>query len=181
MGLFDFFRRKKEQVIPVNEAIIEKERFIDENPPVKELKEGIAEFEVSGLSKVYQYLKIDFETMGYDDALCIPDVSYKEKNKSIIRNKLKILIDEQKVVYAESLRVVRFHIKTREEAGLITVVDELKVKEANLLDHYQVIQQMENDLANEVPYILSMLLSYERGFLRGLYAISLETINNVKS
>lgn len=181
MGLFDFFRRKKEQVVPVSETVIQRERFIDEKPPVKETKEEISQLEVSGVSKVYQYLKSDFETMGYDDALCTPDVSYKDKNKSIIRNKLKILIDEQKVVYAESLRVVRFHIKTREEAGLITVVDELKVKEANLDHHYQVILKMEKDLADEVPYILSMLLSYERGFLRGLYAISLETINNVKS
>ena len=39
---------------------------------------------------IYSFLKEDYETKGYDDALANPDVSYKEMNKSMIRSNLEI-------------------------------------------------------------------------------------------
>ncbi len=45
-----------------------------------------------------------------------------------------------------------------------------------LLQHMEELNKMERDFQENAPYMTGMLLSYERGFLRGLGALSLEQI-----
>jgi len=44
-------------------------------------------------------------------------------------------------------------------------------------NHFKEITKMEEDLEKGEDYMIGMLLSYERGFLRGFAALSLETLN----
>ena len=44
---------------------------------------------------------------------------------------------------------------------------------------FKELNTMEQDFINEAPYMMGMLFSYERGFLRGLAALSLEQIKSI--
>jgi len=130
---------------------------------------------------IYQFLKEDYETKGYEDALCNPDNSYKEMNKTIIRNNLEVRFKQVKLKYMDDVREIDFHIQSRAQAGLVDVVELLKARKQTLTEHQQQLEEMERDLKNGSGYMIGMLLSYERGFLRGLAALSLETLKSQKS
>jgi len=130
---------------------------------------------------IYQFLKEDYETKGYEDALCNPDNSYKEMNKTIIRNNLEVRFKQVKLKYMDDVREIDFHIQSRAQAGLVDVVELLKARKQTLTEHQQQLEEMERDLRNGSGYMIGMLLSYERGFLRGLAALSLETLKSQKS
>ena len=71
------------------------------------------------------------------------------------------------------------YINYRKEAGLVELVKELETKKEILLQHVKELNTMEQDFINEAPYMMGMLFSYERGFLRGLAALSLEQIKSI--
>lgn len=130
---------------------------------------------------IYQFLKEDYETKGYEDALCNQDNSYKEMNKLIIRNNLEVKFKQVKLRYMDDVREIDFHIQSRSQAGLVYVVEQLKARKQTLTEHQRQLEEMEEDLKNNTGYMVGMLLSYERGFLRGLAALSLETLKTQKS
>ena len=133
------------------------------------------------LDEIYNYLRIDFESRGYEDALSNPDISYRDLNKQLLVSNLKVLFKQIKQIYIDNLKTNEFHIKSREQAGLIDIVDLLKNRKETLESHLAEINKMENDLENKVDYMVGMLLSYERGFLRGLAALSLESFKQKRS
>ena len=128
---------------------------------------------------IYNFLKDDYESKGYDDALTNPDSSYKEMNKAIIKSSLEVKFKQVRRRYQDDLRTIDFHINSRKEAGLIELVKELETKKEILLQHVKELNTMEQDFIDEAPYMMGMLFSYERGFLRGLAALSLEQIKNI--
>ena len=128
---------------------------------------------------IYNFLKDDYESKGYDDSLTNPDTSYKEMNKSMIRSSLEIKFKQVHRKYEDDLRTIDFHINSRKEAGLVELVKELETKKEILLQHVKELNTMEQDFINEAPYMMGMLFSYERGFLRGLAALSLEQIKSI--
>jgi len=128
------------------------------------------------LDEIYKYLRIDFESRGYDDALSNPDISYRDMNKQLLTSNLKVLFKQVKQIYIDNLKTNDFHIYSREQAGLIDIVNLLKNRKETLENHLNEIIKMETDLENNVDYMVGMLLSYERGFLRGMAALSLESL-----
>jgi hypothetical protein len=128
------------------------------------------------LDEIYKYLRIDFESRGYEDSMSNPDISYRDMNKQLLTSNLKVLFKQIKQIYIDNLKTNDFHIKSREQAGLIDIVDLLKNRKETLENHLNEIIKMENDLENKEDYMTGMLLSYERGFLRGLAALSLESL-----
>ena len=133
------------------------------------------------LDEIYNYLRIDFESRGYEDALSNPDTSYRDMNKQLLVSNLKVLFKQIKQIYIDNLKTNDFHIKSREQAGLIDIVELLKNRRETLENHLTEINKMETDLENNVDYMVGMLLSYERGFLRGLAALSLESFKQKRS
>jgi len=99
----------------------------------------------------------------------------------LLVSNLKVLFKQIKQIYIDNLKTNDFHIKSREQAGLIDIVDLLKNRRETLENHLSEINKMENDLENKVDYMVGMLLSYERGFLRGLAALSLESFKQKRS
>ena len=184
MGLFDVFKRKS--VSEQNHA----SEIKNEDPNQSEIKEsdlinsaGNASTTDNALSvpmpldEIYKYLHTDFETRGYEDALSNPDISYRDMNKKLIVSNLKVLFKQLKQLYIDSLNRTEFHIKSRSQAGLIDIVELLKNRKDTYESHLKEINKMEEDLEKGEDYMIGMLLSYERGFLRGLAALSLETFN----
>lgn len=188
MGLLDFFKRST-SVAPVAGA--SKEAYNSETQKAEttsdpansvETGSGVIGYETGmPIDLIYYYLKEDNEKKGYDDALCNPDNSYKEMNKSLIRSNLEVKFKQVVLKYTDDLRAIDFHIESRSQAGLVDVVEQLKSKKETLQKHMSILVEMEDDLRKDAPYMLGMLMSYERGFLKGLAAISLETFRSKQS
>ena len=127
---------------------------------------------------IYAFLRDDYESIGYDDAMSTPDVSYKEQQKDIIKSKLEVMFKQFRRKYRDNLRQLDFHIKSRSDAGLVDVVEQLKTERETLLEHMEELDTMEKDFRTGATYMTGMHKSYDRGFLRGMAAISLGKLNN---
>ena len=178
MGVFDFFRSKP---VLVEEPTIEQNVLVEESNEEKPVDNKITITYSTGkaIDLIYSFLKDDYETKGYDDALTNPDSSYKEMNKAMIKSSLEVKFKQVRRRYEDDLRTIDFHINSRKEAGLIELVKELETKKEILLQHIKELNTMEQDFMDEAPYMMGMLFSYERGFLRGLAALSLEQIKSI--
>lgn len=124
------------------------------------------------IDMIYSYIVRDFEQKGFDDAMVNPENSYKESGKKLIINELKQLFEQVRLKYRGDLRVIRVHIKNLEEQGLAMQVDQLKAREETYEEHMKKIEDMENKLKQEDESVMSMVFTYERGFLKGLAAKS---------
>lgn len=100
MGLFDFLKKrvvtsnddnKQEQSLPE----IKKEDFVDESAPIDSNNIVMINYGTGmPIDLIYNDLKEDYEQKGYEDALCNPDMSYKEMNQSIIRHNIEIKFEQ---------------------------------------------------------------------------------------
>ena len=115
MGVFDFFRRKQAIVEPIEEQNVLVEEANEEKPVnnVVTITYGTGK----AIDLIYNFLKDDYESKGYDDALTNPDSSYKEMNKAMIKSSLEVKFKQVRRRYQDDLRTIDFHINSRKEAG----------------------------------------------------------------
>jgi hypothetical protein len=125
-----------------------------------------------GLDAIYAFLQADFESKGYNDALTNPEESYKADNLKLLNHDLLILIDRSANYYESFLKELDFHIGSRSRAGLVDLVEELKIRKDIILEHQTKIQQIKAEAVNGNGPSERISLSYQRGFMRGLAAIS---------
>jgi hypothetical protein len=125
-----------------------------------------------GLDAIYAFLQGDFESRGYNDALTNPEEGYKSDNIKLLSHDLLILIDRSTNYYQSFLKELDFHIGSRTRAGLIDLVEELKIRKDIINDHLEKIGQIKIDTASGSGAVQRISLSYSRGFMRGLSAIS---------
>ncbi|OAV75347.1 hypothetical protein Barb7_01040 [Bacteroidales bacterium Barb7] len=176
MGFWDFFKKKgaeeKKETLPE----INKNDFVDDSDPSGESNSVITQYGTNlPIDLIYSFLNEDNESKGHADAISNPDNSYKEMNLSLIRSRLEVKLKQVRLKYNDSLREIEFHIQSRSQSGLIDMVELLKARKEMLEKHINELDQMEKDLQNGALYITGIFKSYERGFLRGLAALSLET------
>lgn len=125
-----------------------------------------------GLDAIYAFFQDDYESRGYNDALTSPDDSYKSDNIKLFHHDLLILIDRSLNYYESFLKELDFHIGSRTRAGLIDLVEELKIRQEIIKDLLEKIRLIKVDALNETGPSQRIALSYQRGFMRGLSAIS---------
>ena len=184
MGFWNLFRSEQAAMAEAKQSEqdqvpeIQKGDFIDEIPPSDDNSLIIRYGTGMPIDLIYGFLKEDYETKGYEDAMSNPDVSYKEMNKQIIRSNLEVKFRQVKLRYTDDLRTIEFHINSRSNAGLVDVVKQLETQKETLVQHMNELDKMEQDFRDSLPYMTGMLFSYERGFLRGLAALSLGQMNN---
>jgi hypothetical protein len=167
MGLFNFFRKKGQQ--PANN---------NGSPVGDEGMTLIASNNVKGINAIYDFLQFDYESRGYDDAMTNPDDSYKSDNIKLFNHDLLILIDKSTTYYEGLLKEVDFHISSRSRAGLIDLVEELKIRREMIMDHLEKIKAIKAEAANGTGATQRIALSYQRGFMKGLSAISQSKVFN---
>lgn len=176
MGFFDFLKRKNNR-----DAVL-----IDN--PVRSGEAGeatiIAETNHTpygaGIDSIYAFLQSDYEAKGYNDALTSPDDSYRNDNINLLKQDLFILIDKSLTYYEGMLKQVDFHITSRTRAGLIDLVEELKTRRDMVADHLEKIRVMKEDAHNGNGAVQRITLSYQRGFMRGMSALTQSNILNKK-
>jgi hypothetical protein len=131
-----------------------------------------------GLDAVYAFLLSDYESRGYNDALANPDESYKSDNIKLLNHELFILIERTSTYYEDLARETEFHINTRSRAGLIDLVEELKIRMQIINDHRSKLAEIKKEALGGTGTIERIGLSYQRGFMRGLSSISQAKVLN---
>lgn len=176
MGALKLFSRKNHQ----NPGLVaENQDLIPVSATEGELKK-ISENGVKGIDKIYGFFLNDFESRGYNDALINPDDSYKTDNIKLLNHELLILIERTSTYYEDLAKEVEFHIASRSRAGLIDLVEELKVRMQIINDHREKLTVIKNEAVNGMGPIQHIGLSYQRGFMRGLSSISQARVFNNK-
>jgi hypothetical protein len=178
MGLFSI-KRKNQPVnsgpssadIPMLEKSIAPQPINEPTP--------IPETPLLGIDAIYAFLQADYETKGYNDALTNPDESYKNDNIQLFQFDLQILVQRSFTYYDDKIKEIDFHIGSRTRAGLIDLVEELKIKRELVLEHIGKVKQLQHETENNAGMSDRIRLSYQRGFMRGLAAISQTKVMNI--
>jgi hypothetical protein len=185
MGLFSFLfgRTKVEEPSPIerndNLPEIKREDFVDDTNPEEDKNIISISFGTGQpIDLIYAFLDEDYESKGYDDALCNPDSSYKEMNVKVIKSKFGVKLKRIITKYEDDLREVQFHIDSRRQSGLVDLVKQLESKKDTLNSHRNILLNMKKEVEDgDSEPLTNILTSYERGFLRGLAA---QTIASLK-
>jgi hypothetical protein len=175
MGLLNFFGLKRSNST-VDEIEPTEEQFIDKSEP-SDLQNVVANKESYGLYQIFDYASTDFEQRGYQDALINPDSSYKQENIELLIEDLRIKIRQAKNHYTTKLKTLDFHIKSRNDAGLIDIVDELESKKSIINQNFDEVLKIEEETKEHKGLIVRLKLSYTRGFNRGLASLSNQILN----
>ncbi|TFH49556.1 MAG: hypothetical protein E4G92_01685 [Bacteroidia bacterium] len=182
MARFNLFRKKNREIKPetANLPDVVRDDLIKGDSAPGEIKSFFSENGLSGINAVYAFLQADYESRGYNDALINPDESYRTDNVNMLRQDLYILIEKSATYYEGLLREVDFHIGSRSRAGLIDLVEELKTKRELIVDHLEKIRVVKAEAVNSTGATQRITLSYQRGFMRGLSALSQSKVLNKK-
>jgi len=70
------------------------------------------------------------------------------------------------------MKDIEFHIHSRERAGLVDLVDELRIKQTDLGDHIEKVKTFEQALQTGTGLCERAILSYKRGFMKGMASIT---------
>jgi hypothetical protein len=183
MGLFDFLKHNHREAVPVAEnqqQVSQKEMLAEDrhhqDPPPADQPDG----DVKGIGAIYAFLQADYESKGYNDALTSPDDNYKAENIKLIKMDLQILIMKVDTYYKDLIRDLDFHIGSRGRAGMIDLVEELKTRKEMVIEHMGKVEELKRETETDNGMTQRMILSYQRGFMRGLSAITQSNVLNKK-
>ena len=178
MGFFSFLNNKPASTPPVESAALPGEIPGSE----KDSREGVvsADNNATGLEAIYAYLQGDYESKGFNDALTNPDDSYKQDNIRLIRFDLQILLQKVSTYYEDLTSELELHITTRSRAGLVDLVEELETRKRMVTEHKEKVAQIQAGMEQESSMVNRIILSYQRGFMRGLSALSQSRVLNKK-
>lgn len=188
---FNFWKKQAESLEPEDESA-PLETVLTENNPSNNtsMTNGVAKAingatkatngEYKGIEKVYAFLQADYESKGYADAISNPDDNYKIESIKLLKMDLEIILQQAFLYYDELSREIEVHIRTRSNAGLIDLVEELNARKAIIDEHKRILSQIKEDVENEKGKFLRVKICYERGFLKGLMHLTNTNILNKK-
>ncbi len=127
---------------------------------------------------LYLFLQNNWEENGFNDALANPDDSYRKDNLEFLTIDFELKVDQLLLTYSDKLNEIEFHINTRSKAGLIDLVEELKQHTVKLKNHVDQLNKFKSEIPNGTGALKRILLSYNKGFMRGLNAISVSKFLN---
>ena len=185
MGLLNFFNRKNDtKTTEMNNEIEHKQedKIIDRNIFVKDphnnISNHISEDDSTAWKRIFNRIRKDYEIEGYNDALSTADVKYRDDNKEILKLNLRIDIEEAEVEIREYLKELDFHIKSRAKAQLNDLVEELESKKNVFDERLKKLNEMKEDLKNDTGISLRIQLAYNRGFNKGMAALTIANVIN---
>lgn len=172
----NIFGRKDVSVPPVIDPIKDDRTVKDVKEEIFTEKNAISSDGYSsntkGILAIYHYLEGDFETKGFNDAMVSPDESYKRENVQLIKYDLEIIIQKVRIYHDSLLKDLDFHILSRSRAGLVDLVEELKSRKTDLMEHIQKVNEINTSLKSNNGYCERAILSYQRGFTKGMASIT---------
>ncbi len=122
---------------------------------------------------IYGYLHKNYEDKGFNDAMVKSDLTFKEINMNIIRNKILMVFREINLNYDVMKREIETRLETCNAAGLITTVADLEKQLSIIATHKVELERLERDFRNNANEASVPLQSYDCGFLRGIATIAM--------
>lgn len=139
------------------------------------MENSLLSTEVSAVDALETFMNTNMEKTGYVDCLVNWDSSHMEMNKDIIKTELGKKIADAISFYEDHVKDFQLHIKTRTQSGLMDVVDELQSEQNKINEKISALKSLATDLKNNVAKF-TILLTYERGFKRGLAALTADKL-----
>lgn len=186
MALFNFFKSKKgsNEVPPIQTSepsmvidIPAQESEAETVTPASSTPAPLTVSYATGwpIDLIYGYLHKNYEEKGYSDAMLNSNLTFRDMNMSIIRNKILMIFREVNLKYSAMKRDLDTRIETCNAAGLLTTVAELEKQMSVIVSHTNELARLEEDFRKNANEASVPLMSYECGFLRGVSAIAMST------
>lgn len=179
MKLFGFLNKKDgaentlKVSFPVLEASKAQESIVSTETAEEDEKRPLTVSYATGwpIDVVYGYLHKNYEQKGFEDAMLKRDLTFRDMNKNIIKNKILMVFREINLNYDVMRQDLQEQINSCSAAGLLTTVSQLE-KRINLIDsHKEELRCLEENFRNNTNEASIPLQSYECGFLRGVATI----------
>ena len=151
---------------------------LEERPTIVEVPQINVKDEFTFRDKIFQFLRRNYIQLGYDDALSQPDHKFMNDNIEFIYSDFSLLLEEAELAYQEYLNDLDFHYKSRFNAGLLDIADELAAKKINILADMDFVQKNKKELLEKSGNIQRLVLSYKKGFMKGFSALSYAGVIN---
>lgn len=148
---------------------ISREKFILETRPA----DDNPELPIYG---IYQRFQEDWETKGYKDATEFPETSYRESQKRVIVDKLRLAIKEALSRYEDKVTEIDSYISRAEKNGLIETLERYRAERKKLTAHHDELSVLDKDAQEIGEKTKPILTSYDMGFTRGMVALSNEKV-----
>ena len=180
MGIFSFIKGKKGPAMVATLPVVDNlnadatdvvQQSNNEPKDEKSLKISYA----TGwpIDVIYGYLHKNYEEKGFNDAMLRYDLTFRDMNMEIIRNKILMVFREINLNYDVMGSDYKSRIETCSAVGLLTEVSELEKKMTIIKTHKEELKQLEADFRNDSNEASIPLKFYECGFLRGIATIAL--------
>lgn len=163
------------------ENVIDREMFVDDTEPSEDVSNVITIHYGTGfpIDAIYAFVRKDMEADGYNDALCCPDNSYRDRKIKVIKNELRTIFDQVNLRYIDLIKQLEAQITFSTQQGLTGKVNTLEVQKSLMEEHVDRLQDLKNKFESNDPTMVGMLDSYEMGFSRGI-AIKLTDLTQWK-
>lgn len=172
---------KKNKRTPVQEEVesiqpenvpIPKDKFVLESPVVGNKAE-------LPIYAIYARFQEDLESKGYNDGSSFPDTAYRDSQKRVIVDQLRLAIKEALLRYEDKLVDIDRHISQAQKNGLMETCDNYIQDKKKLVAHKEELAALDKDAEEIGEKTKSLLTSYEMGFTRGLVSLSNEKVGEI--
>ena len=127
---------------------------------------------------IYGYLHKNYEKKGFEDAMLKSDLTFRDMNKNVIKNKILMVFREINLNYDVMRQDLQIRIDTCSAAGLLTTISQLEKQKTLIDSHKEELRRLEEDFRNNANESSIPLQSYECGFLRGIATIAMSNTGN---
>ena len=184
MSIFNFWKKNNENssamiaTLPVmnpSMSVTEEAETNQEAPGDSTDKKPLTVSYATGwpIDVVYGYLHKNNEEKGFNDAMVKSDLTFRDMNMNIIRNKILMVFREINLNYDVMKRDLEIRMDTCSAAGLLSTVSELEKTMSTIKAHIAELKELEEDFRNNEKEASIPLQSYDCGFLRGIATIAL--------
>ena len=184
MSIFNFWNKKNENspamitTLPVMNPSMSAAEEVETNqeaPGATTEKKTLTVSYATGwpIDVIYGYLHKNNEDKGFNDAMVKSDLTFRDMNMNIIRNRILMVFREINLNYDVMKRDLEIRMDTCSAAGLLSTVSELEKTMSTIKAHKAELKELEEDFRNNEKEASIPLQSYECGFLRGIATIAL--------
>lgn len=151
---------------------IPKEKFTMEDNPASLFGE-------LPIYEIYKRLQEDWETKGYKDAVSFPETTYRDHQKQVIVDQLRLAIKEALLRYEDKLVDIDMAFNQAQKCGLMETAERYQQEKKKLLAHHDELSSLDKDAEEIGTKTKPILTSYEMGFTRGMVLLSNEKVSEI--
>jgi hypothetical protein len=179
MGLFNFYKKNENQLDIVSSKERNNGLFTEGKNSFEQIRYN-PKTDVKGIEAIYAFLQADYESQGYNDALVSMNENYEADNIKQIMLELRILIQQVRTYYEDIIQELEFLIASRGRSSNNETLEEYKYQKAMIYEHITKVEEIRKEMYNKESFVQRIILSYQRGFKRGLSTLTQSDMVNKK-